>query len=244
MGSSKMGFPFGMKLGDIDLAGVGKKLGDDINSSVNNAKQALGDAAGKMGDVLKKDEKRGEPIRIKKDFVKLLYYLAVSDEKFQENEKKSFEEFGCELDSDFETYKETLIKKCDEQIRTCEKEYGYFNAVKLGAQKVLQELGSQPGITMQDKKLLCWDLLTIAGLDGFEDSELDFIRFTSEKIGVEPAILLEMQNYYKAVIALDNELEWLKPSMRPYCEIAPVVNELGKRRLEITDAIHDLIQDA
>lgn len=243
----------------IDLDGLKKTLNDGVktvqenakNFDVNDTMHKLSDAASAGAGIAtnlvnefkegynKSDEKASGFSPTTTTFAKLMAYLASADGNVTQEEYKKFVEIGHEMDGRFNEYGDDLMTECLGQVEANKKEFGHLNAVKIGAQKTLENLN----LSDQEKKTLCWDMLTIAGADGFDDSEIDLIRFVSQKLGLDPVVLQEMKNYYGAVADLECEKALITQSKRPYNEIEPIANRISVRQLAVTDAIHDLIED-
>jgi len=243
----------------IDLDGLKKTLNDGVktvqenakNFDVNDAVHKLSDAASAGAGIAttlvnefkegydKSDEKASGLPPTTTTFTKLMAYLAFADGNVTQEEYRKFVEIGHEIDEHFNEYGDDLMTECLSQVEANKEEFGHLNAVKIGAQKTLENLN----LSDQEKKTLCWDMLTIAGADGFDDSEIDLIRFVSQKLGLDPVVLQEMRNYYGAVTDLECEKALIAQSKRPYNEIEPIANRISVRQLAVADAIHDLIED-
>lgn len=92
-------------------------------------------------------------------------------------------------------------------------------------------------------KLLCWNLLALASSDELEDNELDFIRYVSEKAGVEPSVFAEMENHGRSLVEVEKSIAQLKMSDKNYSEIEPLVSENMLRQTTILEAAQALVSD-
>ena len=52
-----------------------------------------------------------------------------------------------------------------------------------------------------------------------------------------------MEHALRAMLAIENEMEWLKSTDRPFGTVEPVLTELAERKATIVQAVHDLIGD-
>lgn len=244
----------------IDLDGLKKTLSDGAKAVQENAKSIdvestmhkLSDAASAGADVAtalvdgfkegygkSEQTEKQDTSPVTTAFVKLMAYLASADGDVTEEERSKFAEIGRELDAGFGEYGDVLMTECLRQVESDEKEFGRLSAVKIGTQKTLESVD----LSDREKKTLCWDMLTIAGADGFDEHEIDLIRFISQKLGLDPTTLQEMKNYYGAVTDLEHEKALIAQSKRPFNEIEPIANEISDRQLAVADAIRDLIED-
>ena len=95
----------------------------------------------------------------------------------------------------------------------------------------------------RDARLLCWNLLAIANSDGLDEREADFIRFVSERAGLDPVVFEEFRNYSDAIVEIERSQEQLKESDRTYSEIEPIMTEFEKRKQTIIEAAQALVTD-
>ena len=52
-----------------------------------------------------------------------------------------------------------------------------------------------------------------------------------------------MEHSLRAVLAVENEMDWLKNSDRPFGTVEPLLTALTDRKTTIMQAVHDLIGD-
>jgi len=212
------------------VQGLAETAGNAVGQGVDAAKKALNIPTGK-------EEFQPDPDIY--DFIQLLYYVITVDGEITEAEDKKFTELATELDENYPVYKESLINGCLSQIELNNSEYGHQIAVKLGVQAILLKKER----SFREKKMIFWDMLSLAYIDSFSTEEQDLIRFVREKLSLPKTLLEEMQNYCSAIKEINDEKELLRSSPRPYNEIEPLVNELTDRQVAMTDAITELLKD-
>ncbi len=174
-----------------------------------------------------------------REFISLLWCLAHVDGSISEDERKTLGELSASIDPDYESYAREVEEECGTKLAEAGKEFGHENAAKIEAQRIIESLSP----TSEEAKLLCWNLFALANSDGLDESEVDFIRFASEKAGVEAAVIEELKNYSDAIIEIEESIEQLKRSDRSYGEIEPLVSEFVKRQNVLVEAAQALIAD-
>ncbi|MCH3942104.1 MAG: hypothetical protein WAY93_10020 [Atopobiaceae bacterium] len=224
----------------IDLDKVSQTLTDAATEGANLASRAVGDV--KEG-FARTQEQPVEPaddgVALNEAFVRMMVYLAAADGDVTQSERTKLAEIGRGLDAGFDEYGNKLMDECLKQIESDREEFGQLNAVKMGAKSIISGLS----MNAQEKKVLYWDLLTIAGLDGFDEEEIDFLRFVSAKLDLDPVLLQEMKNYYGTVVDLENERAKISRSNHPFKDIEPIAKEFDARSAAVSDAIRALIED-
>ena len=93
-------------------------------------------------------------------------------------------------------------------------------------------------------KLLLWNLLVVAQSDScYQEEEAKLIRYIARHLEIDKSIVPEMEHALRAMLAIENEMEWLKSTDRPFGTVEPVLTELAERKATIVQAVHDLIGD-
>lgn len=206
---------------------------DAAMGGVNAIGKAIGDSAQKS------PEATGEEASQVRDFIALLWCMAYADGTVSDAEATALDEISTALDESYESYAADLKQECDRAIQESSREFGYLNAVKIEAQKLIESI--EP--TQTDAKLICWNLLSLANSDGIDESELDLIRYVGEKAEIDPAAFAELKNYSDAIAEIERSIEELKQSGRSYGEIEPLVAEFTQRERTIIEAAQSLITD-
>ena len=89
-----------------------------------------------------------------------------------------------------------------------------------------------------------WDLLTVAYSEGeYSSNEKRLLRFIAKCLGVDYAILLEMEHTVRTLLAIEAEENWLKNTDRSYAVVEERVNELTERKNTIMLGIRTLMVD-
>lgn len=214
---------------------------DEIAKSAKGAVETGAQNAGNLIEKIKNrqtDEEQPQD-QTYRDFIALLWYLASVDGEITSEEKAKLDELAQSLDEKYGEYAAELTQECSSAIQVSKKEFGVQNAAKIETQKLIEALEPTP----RDARLLCWNLLAIANSDGLDEREADFIRFVSERAGLDSAVFEELKNYSNAIVEIERSQEQLKASNRTYSEIEPIMTEFAKRKQTIIEAAQALVTD-
>lgn len=162
------------------------------------------------------------------------------DGAFSVEERETLDRIAGGIDDNYSAYAGELEEECASTYKTSVAEFGPQAAAKVEAQKIIESMEISP----RDAKLMCWNLLALAGSDGVDESELDFIRFVSAKAGVSQSVFEELRNYNDAIAEIGTACAQLKASDRSYSEIEPLVSEFEKREQVILEAVQALVSDS
>lgn len=168
--------------------------------------------------------------------MQIFYYMISIDKKITSEEEEIFDLIGNQIDSDFETHKEAIVKACKKQIEKMSDIGDYYDIIRECVEIALtkEQKLNEGYIT---PKLLIWDLLTIAYSDGqYCKEECRLIKYIARKLKVQNDIFLEMENSIVTINDIEKEMNWLKGTKRPYLVIEKHVKELEKRRNDILQA--------
>lgn len=238
---------------NLDAEAIGKSVESGIRFMQKNAEKvdaervaqdaknlAASGAAGanKLLGKLKKKPEEAEPQAFR-EFVALLWYLANADGAISPEEEEKIAQLAASMDENSFSYMADVSQDCAMKLAKSGQEFGSHNATKIEAQKVIETLN----LSVRDAKLLCWNLLAVANADGLDDREADFIRFASEKAGLDPAVFEELRNYSDALVEIEAARTQLKESNRSYASVEPLINELAQREQKIIQAAQALITD-
>lgn len=218
---------------------AGKKALDEANAAVSNAATAGKDAFGKVlaGTGLVKQDVPKPPDR--RDMVSLLWFLAHADGSVSDEEKTSISQIAPLLDEAYGSYAAELEETCAERLTNSAREFGASNAAKVEAGRTIDAMDAS-GL---NERLLCWNMLALAGSDGIDDAELDYVRYVSERTGVDHAIFEELVNYRRAIDEIAASKEGLKSANRSYGEIEPLVSEFSARQMKLVEAAQALVSN-
>lgn len=213
----------------------------DVDAAVQSAKDAAAAGAAKIEEAVEKYRAEGdadeEPSY--REFIALLWCLASVDGAVTAAERDKLAELALSLDGAYGEYSAELERECMERLEQGALEFGQAHAAKMEAQRLVELMKPTP----RDARLICWNLLAVANVDGLDAVELDFIRFASEKAGIDAAAFEELCNYSNALVEIEAAREQLRASGRSYAEIEPLVNELAQREQVIIGAAQALVTD-
>lgn len=215
--------------------------GFDVDAAVQSAKDAAAAGAAKIEGAVERYRAKGgeEEEPSYREFIALLWCLASVDGTVTAAEQGKLTELALSLDEGYSDYSAQLEQECAERLEQGALEFGQANAAKMEAQRLLELM--QP--TPRDARLICWNLLAVANVDGLDAAELDFIRFVGDKAGIDAAAFEELCNYSSALVEIEAAREGLRASGRSYAEVETLVNELAQREQVIIDAAQALVTD-
>lgn len=219
------------KLNNVDLKEAAKTATRFASQETEKAIQTF--------EKHKKANPEGQNSEVSKKFIELLWVLAHIDGKVTENEEEKLEEIACNIDANYPHYSNELKYSCRQHLDESTAEFGLKVAAKVEAQKIIEQMKLEP----QDAALVCWNLLSIASADSLDDDEIDFIRFSGEKAGIDPVVFEELKNYIDCIVEIETTQEQLKSSGRSYSEINPLIEELEHRKQVTLSAAQALVTD-
>ena len=173
--------------------------------------------------------------------MKIIYYMMSVDGEILHNEEDKYDEIGRELDPEYDKKKEMIISACKTQMLKVIDPEDYYAVIQDGVEEAIRE-GANVKSAIVAPKVLLWDLMTIAYSDGHYDAkERQLLKYTARKLNIDKSIFLEMESSFLAIMDLDEELEWIKKTDRPYLTIESMVNEIADRKTAIFESVKDLI---
>lgn len=237
---------------DIDLSGVKEKFqekADAANGAVKIAKLTNFDAGNtsslKSMSLPKYNEYRDERPREREisteGAMKIIFCLMAVDGKILHDEYEKFDAIGNELDPRFREKRDMIINECRTFVGREMKVSGFLNAI---GQAVRQAVATSTWTSNAfiGAKLLVWDMLTIAYADGeCGVTERQLIEYVSKELGVDGAVLVEMESGLLTIMDLEKEIKWIKTMDRPYVQIENMVQKIESRKKVIFDSIKELI---
>ena len=179
-----------------------------------------------------------------KDSLRLIYCLIIADGIVSDEEKHKFCELWQELDPEFSSYQVQLIDEGNHLLDTfSEDEDDYYDNIHNHVSEIIHKT-SAPKESGIRGKILVWDLLTVAYSEGeYSSNEKRLLRFIAKCLGVDYAILLEMEHTVRTLLAIEAEENWLKNTHRSYAVVEERVNELTERKNTIMLGIRTLMVD-
>ena len=173
--------------------------------------------------------------------LKVFYYLIAADGKILDEELRKFDEIGTALYPAFEAHKSEIIEECNEQLENTIDPEDYYDVLQDAVGEAIDS-SSYDGGSFITPRLLLWNMLTIAYCDGdYAEQERRLLKCVVRKLNIDKAVFLEMENSILTVTELENELQWIKTTDRPYLQIEAMVNRINHRRDTIFESVMALI---
>lgn len=196
-----------------------------------------------LADALQTDDS-GEHMLSFKDALRLIYSLIIIDGHIDDEENARFQDIGKHLDPYFISYQDELMKEGKRLLNTtAEDEDDYYDIIHDHVSGIIQSAVVEPKKAIRGKVLL-WDLLSVAYSEKeYSPSEKRLLRYIAKCMGVDAALLLEMEHTLRTLIAVETEEKWLKNSDKPYAIVEERVNELADRKEAIMHGVYDLLAD-
>ena len=197
-----------------------------------------------QGNPVKKEEPApSEEIKSisSKSAIKIIFYMMAADGKIYHDEEEKFNEIGRELDPDFEANKNTIFQECQTQMSKVTDLGDYYSVLQDGV-AIAITAGANAKESVISPKVLAWDLLAVAYSDGsYDDKERQLMKYIVHKFSIDKTVFLEMESSFLTLMDLENELNWIKTTDRPYLTIESIVNEISDRKTAILEGLKDLI---
>ena len=205
----------------------------DASQRKNRDEEKTGDYNGKS-----REKRITIPVR---NALKVFYYLIAADGKILDEELRKFDEIGTALDPAFEAHKSEIIEECNEQLENTIDPEDYYDVLQDAVGEAIDS-SSYDGGSFITPRLLLWNMLTIAYCDGdYAEQERRLLKCVVRKLNIDKAVFLEMENSILTVTELENELQWIKTTDRPYLQIEAMVNRINHRRDTIFESVMALI---
>lgn len=205
----------------------------DASQRKNRDEEKTGDYNGKS-----REKRITIPVR---NALKVFYYLIAADGKILDEELRKFDEIGTALDPAFEAHKSEIIEECNEQLENTIDPEDYYDVLQDAVGEAIDSSGFDGG-SFITPRLLLWNMLTIAYCDGdYAEQERRLLKCVVRKLNIDKAVFLEMENSILTVTELENELQWIKTTDRPYLQIEAMVNRINHRRDTIFESVMALI---
>ena len=110
-----------------------------------------------------------------------------------------------------------------------------------GVENAIRE-GANAQNAIVTPKVLLWDLMTIAYSDAhYDERERKLLKYIARKLNIDKTIFLEMESSFLALMDLEDEVNWIKRTDRPFLTIESMVNEIADRKNVIFESVKDLI---
>ena len=177
------------------------------------------------------------------DALSLFYYLMAADGTLHEDELEKFDAIYEELDGSHHVKQEFLIRECQSRLDLAPSSVDPIVSAFACVDHVLYRptLPDGQGFTVPPK-LLVWDLLAIAYSDGScHSAERSLISHIASVVGLDDALVLEMESFVLTLIDLDQEESWIKTTAQPYLVIESVLADIESRKAAALDGAKALI---
>ncbi len=244
----------GKAIKDFDVEKAAKSTGETIsgmadtirNTKPEDIKAGLTDMADKGGKALKsyvdnviqtsKDVK--EALKVEKDnstislesAMTIIYLLMAVDNTVDKQEIVVFKEIFNETELEPTVY-DSITERCNKIIEEAQSDY-YLDVIHENILTILKE--EQPSDLRINKKLLLWNLLTIAKADGsYSEEEQRMINTVSRTLSIDKAILPEMEMAYDSIMDID----------QAKVEDESDYDQLQHRKEVIMNSVYQLIED-
>ena len=223
---------------DSEAEGISSDTSEETTETVapqqkNQDEEKTGDNNGKS-----REKRITIPVR---NALKVFYYLIAADGKILDEELRKFDEIGTALDPAFEAHKSEIIEECNEQLENTIDPEDYYDVLQDAVGEAIDSSGFDGG-SFITPRLLLWNMLTIAYCDGdYAEQERRLLKCVVRKLNIDKAVFLEMENSILTVTELENELQWIKTTDRPYLQIEAMVNRINHRRDTIFESVMALI---
>ena len=222
-----------------------KTVADDVVTKGKNAaeylKQKTDETVQAVSEVVRKKEEVHGFITAE-GAIELMCLVMAADGDVSAQELSQIQEIGKELDEHFSEYQKETVEKCTTLVEKLDAE-NYREELYDAVRDVIRESHDVSGATVP-VKLLLWDLLVIAQSDNcYQEEEAKLIRYIARHLEIDKSIVPEMEHSLRAVLAVENEMDWLKNSDRVFGTVEPLLTELNDRKTTIIQAVHDLIGD-
>lgn len=226
------GFDFKAAAGDV--AAKGKDAAEYLKQKTDATVQAVSEA------VRKKEEVHG--MITSEGAIQLMCMVMAADGDISEKELSQIQEIGEKLDDSFSEHQGQTVEACTALVKKLDAE-NYQEELHDAVRDVIQSALNAPGATVP-VKLLLWDLLVVAESDStYQEEEARLIRYIARHLEIDKSIVPEMEHSLRAVTAIENEMDWLKATNRPFGTVEPVLKDLAARKDTILQGVHDLISD-
>ena len=223
---------------DSEAEGISSDTSEE--TSETNSSQQKNQDEEKTGDNNGKSREKRITIPVR-NALKVFYYLIAADGKILDEELRKFDEIGTALDPAFEAHKSEIIEECNEQLENTIDPEDYYDVLQDAVGEAIDS-SRYDGGSFITPRLLLWNMLTIAYCDGdYAEQERRLLKCVVRKLNIDKAVFLEMENSILTVTELENELQWIKTTDRPYLQIEAMLNRINHRRDTIFESVMALI---
>lgn len=228
-------------LKNIDLKISMNDLAEKGSKTLSTVKKISEETVKNISEVLDKDNYIYGKLTVS-NALSVIYFTMAIDGQITKEESDTFLSIAHEMDSQFSEYKNDFLENINKKITDAEDE-DYEDNIR----DMIRDIIKSPQSSKQsliEGNMLVWNLLAIAYSDNdCSDVERKIIRFISKQLDLDSVIVLEMENYVKTLMALENEVQELKESNKAYSVVESRLNELSDRKLAIMQGVYALLND-
>lgn len=228
-------------LKNVDLKTSMNDLAEKGSKTLNTVKKISEETVKNISEVLDKDNYVYGKLTVS-NALSVIYFTMSIDGQITKEETDTFLSIANELDSQFNEYKDEFLDNINKKIIEADDE-DYEDNIR----DMIRDIIKSPQSSKQsliEGNMLVWNLLAIAYSDNnCSDIERKIIRFISKQLDLDSVIILEMENYVKTLMALENEVQGLKESNKAYSVVESRLNELSDRKLAIMQGVYALLND-
>lgn len=228
-------------LKNADIQAVANDMSSKGKDAANFIKHKADEALQTVSNARKRDEELHGLFTVD-GTLKLMCMIMSADGDIADEELTQIHDIGTELDEQFPEYQDELISECTALVNKFDSEAfqeDYNDAVR----DIIQNSFNVPGATIP-VKLLLWNLLVVAQSDNtYLDKEGKLIRYIAKHLGLDKSIVPEMESSIRALLAVEQEISWIKTTNRPFAVVEPILCELSDRKAAIMQGVHMLIND-
>lgn len=175
--------------------------------------------------------------------IKTMYYLIAVDGIVSEEETTKINEIAMELDPDNLAGRiDEIVEECNSRIQDISDDELY-EIIQESVDKAIMESSEEYSLFVPSRMVI-WDMLALAYSDlEYRNEERKLIKHVCRFVDIDISVFSEMESIIKTLKAVDEELEWLNKSDKPYHEIRPIVDEIEKRKDTLRISAQSLIED-
>lgn len=223
-----------IKLPEIEIPDLGKVFSDavDQGAAMFNQKNAAEQNAEQKTEI--------SEISIP-GALGIMYAVLMADGVLTPEEDKRFSEIGTEMAGNYESLKPEIVQSFEKSMSKAidpeDREEIVFEFVDENLRKPVK-----PKESLISSELLLWDLMVLAYSDGvYSEPEKKLIKHVFRKLNVDQTKYREMENSLLALHDLENEIDWIKQTDRPYTRVEKEIRQLQERQNQILKNVEALI---
>ena len=178
----------------------------------------------------------------KKSAVRAYYYIMSIDGEITPDEQKDFDRLCIDVgETTYEECFDEWLSGCKDIVENALGKEECFDIIQEAVDAALDESDGTKNIST---RMVIWDMLVLSFADGeYSKNEERLLRHLVRVTGLDESVFAEMILHIKAARDIEDELEALNASDKPYKTIRPIVEEIEKRQQVILTSVMNLIED-